>query len=119
MKKTFYFFTVVLIIICAGCSKSTEEKIVGTWKLKSMEGVILTANEFETTITLTDDGKFNSKTGSGEESSGTWLLSDDEKTIEATFAEGDKTTWHIVSIDDKQFIYTVDTDTQKITLEKQ
>lgn len=118
MKKIFYFLTVIPVILCVACGKPTKDKLVGTWKIKSISGTILSANEIETIITISSDGKWKSKMGQ-DSSNGTWTLTDDEKKVRSVFeGETDTTYWNIVLLDDKQFVYTVDKDTTKVTLEK-
>lgn len=119
MKKAFYILSIAILIICAGCGKSKKDKLVGTWKLKSISGSILSATEFETVITIYDNGKWKSKQGVEDSSTGTWILSADEKKVKSVFTdEVDTTLWNIVSLDDELFVYTVNDDTTKITLEK-
>lgn len=118
MKKTIFCLCAVFVLIFAGCSKSTKEKLEGTWKLKSVEGQTLTADELNRFVTLNNDGSLGMKFGT-EEKSGKWVLSEDEKTVEATTTEGDKEVWHIQTVDKKELVFTVDTDKEKYTLEKQ
>jgi hypothetical protein len=118
MKKVFYILIVAFIVIAAGCGKSTKDKLTGTWKLKSVEGQTLSVDDLNRFITMDADGKLTMKSGN-EEKSGTWVLSEDEKTVDATSTAGDKETWHIISVDSKEFVFTVDTDKEKYTLEKQ
>lgn len=118
MKKVFYFVIAAFIIISAGCGKSTKDKLIGTWKLKNVEGQTLTIEELNRFITINADGKFVMK-ADDEEKTGVWVLSEDEKSVEANSTAGDKEVWHIQSLDSKEFIFTVDTDKEKYTLEKQ
>ena len=118
MKKVFYLLIAAFILISSGCGKSTKDKLTGTWKLKSVEGQTLTADELNRVVTINADGKFTMKS-IDEEKTGSWVLSEDEKSVEATSTAGDKEVWHIQSLDSKEFVFTVDTDKEKYTLEKQ
>jgi hypothetical protein len=118
MKRVFYFLMAALMLISMGCSKSTKDNLIGSWQMKSVEGKKLTPEELKIVITMTEDGKFTMKSGEGDQRTGTWLLSEDDKKIDATSAEGDKEAWNIVSVDEKTFVFTVDDDKDKITLEK-
>ncbi|HNW99017.1 MAG TPA: lipocalin family protein [Bacteroidales bacterium] len=120
MKKAIYLLFAALIILAAGCGKSTKDKVVGVWKLKSVQGETLAPQDLQTTITFGTDGKLEMKAAENNGKIGTWALSKDEKSVEAISSEGgDKETWNIKSIDEKEFVFTVNTDTVKITLEKQ
>jgi uncharacterized protein (TIGR03067 family) len=115
MKKIIFIGLILCVVIASGCKKSTKDLLSGTWKLTAVEGQKLTLEDLKTTMTFTDD-KFNMKIAGDKERAGTWELSADEKTITAKNTEGDKETWNIVKLDDKEYIFTVDKDKEKISM---
>ena len=115
MKKIILLSLVLCVIVASGCKKSAKELLMGTWKLTSVEGQKMTPEDLKTTLTFTD-GKFDMKIGGDKDRSGTWEMSDDSKTITAKDSEGNKETWNIFKLDDKEYTFSVDKDKQKITM---
>ncbi len=121
MKKITLMLIVIAMVVFAGCSKSVKDKIEGTWKVKSVEGQTLSAEELgSASMTFLADGTFKAK-NQDREMGGTWTVADDEKTVTLKFKE-DKDSfdeiWKIVTVTEKELVYTVGTDTEKITLFK-
>jgi len=117
MKKIIFFSLILTVIFAAGCKKSTKDKLLGVWKLTSVEGQKLTAEDLKTTMTFTDS-TFNMKISGNEDKNGHWSLSSDEKTITAKNSAGDKEIWKISKLDEKEFTFSVNDDKEKITLTK-
>jgi len=119
MKKIIYFGLIVSFIIAAGCGKSAKEKVLGTWKLKSIEGQNLTQDELKNAnITFTSDGKVIAVAGK-DKMEGTWDMAKDEKSLSIGFKESnEKDVWHIVTLTDNEFSYTQGDKKEKVTLGK-
>lgn len=119
MKKLFYFGLVIGFFILAGCGKSNKDKLIGLWKLKSMEGRTLSKEQLDNaTITFDNDGKVTATAGK-DKMEGTWNVGKDEKTVNIRFGKNsDDEVWNIQSLSDKEFVYKLADQKQTVTLEK-
>ena len=120
MKKLIFLSLILSLIFMSGCKKSAKEMITGTWKLKSEEGVNLTADDKQNTLIFTSDGILTIKMGN-ESHSGKWTMLAGDKSMKVVPppGQGDTTLWNIESLDAKEFTFTKGESKQKITIEKQ
>ena len=89
MKKTFLFLFIVAVVFSACKSKTPKELIVNKWKITdiSMQGQTMPDSIknkiMQGTMEFTQDGKYMI-TGMEADKSGTYVLSDDGKTLTVT-----------------------------------
>jgi hypothetical protein len=119
MKKLMFVALIMSFIVAAGCGKSAQEKLLGTWKLKSVEGQSLSKEVLDNSIiTFEKEGKLSAVSGPESKIEGAWEMSKDEKSLTISFKDmGDnKQVWNIQTLTEKEFVYTQGTEKEKITL---
>ena len=118
MKKIIFLILILTFVIAAGCKKSSKDILQGAWKLSSVEGQKLTEDDLKTTLTFTE-GKFDMVIPGDEEKKGTWELSADDKVLTAKNEKGEQEKWNISKLDEKEFVFSIDDNKEKITLIRQ
>lgn len=119
MKKICLLIIVSTIVVFSGCTKSVKDKMLGTWKVKSIEGVNLTQEELNSaSMTFVDDGTFKAK-NQEREMGGTWIVAEDEKSLTLKFKEENfEEVWKIQTLTDAELVYTTGDQPEKVTLIK-
>jgi hypothetical protein len=118
MKKYCLLLIAATIVVFSGCTKSVKDKMVGTWKVKSIEGEKLTQEELNSaSMTFIADGTFKAK-NTEREMEGTWIVAKDEKSLTLKFKENFEEVWKIQSLTEAELVYTTDNQPQKVTLIK-
>ncbi len=77
MKKLLLIlFVAITLISCKG-----KDPLIGTWHLESMTGWEITEEEKTFTWTFNEDGTFKMNGIEGRKKEGTWIISEDRKTL--------------------------------------
>ena len=119
MKKFCLLLIAATIVVFSGCTKSVKDQMIGTWKVKSVEGENLSPEELNSaSMTFVEDGTFKAK-NLEREMHGTWTVAEDEKSMTLKFKEDFEEVWKIQSVTDKELVYTTNDQPQKVTLIKQ
>lgn len=117
MKKINLFIIIIISITVFACSGSVKEKIIGKWVLTKVEGETLPPSEQNAVVEFTKDGKVVFSV-EGINSEGKWEISENENAIVLINKKNEKKNWNIVTLNSKEFVYTEESDTTKITLTK-
>ncbi|MFH0895605.1 MAG: lipocalin family protein [Bacteroidota bacterium] len=114
MKKIIGIVLIIVAISFAGCSKSVKDKLVGTWKLESIEGRDI-KNLPQSTLEFKEDGVATEKM---EDLSRDyqWKLSDDETEL-IIIDKGKDKKMKIESLEGNTLV--IKGDNGKVTLKKQ